>query len=243
MQNLIILIKKYWKIIVILIIPALIYFYKFHYGLSNSQNDWASFGSYLAGIYAFIAVFATLYLILKQNNDIFLKDRKEDIKFYLDKINLLLENPMEDWCKNNLECSTQNIYIDDKEIEMKNATISQLLRYLKKQQKEIEEYKNKRLFGILRSKNKEYKQLLDDLISIITNARNVNNIWFIILSTLNDIYKRGTLYSEFETERMKIAITLSLDVCIALDNYHFHTQEKDGHEKLPLFFLDWNKYC
>lgn len=48
------------------------YFYNFHGGFSSSSNDWADFGSLLAGVFTFcgaLATIATLLFIHKENED------------------------------------------------------------------------------------------------------------------------------------------------------------------------------
>lgn len=47
----------------IAIAPLGLYFYNFHYGPSNDASDWASFGSYVGGVYGALAFFAVAYSI------------------------------------------------------------------------------------------------------------------------------------------------------------------------------------
>jgi len=57
---------------IILLLAAIPYFHKFHYGFSGNAQDWQTLGSYATAIFgflAFVGAFFTLYLTIRQSKD------------------------------------------------------------------------------------------------------------------------------------------------------------------------------
>lgn len=59
-------IKLWYFVLIILIIitlPTIIYFFKFHSGLSSDFNKWSAFGSYIGGVYGPLLSFLSLLIL------------------------------------------------------------------------------------------------------------------------------------------------------------------------------------
>ena len=84
----------FWMAGFTLLLPIVMYLIKFNYGLSDSQDEWGQFGSYISGIYSPILTALTLYFLYKQiklqelsMEQYHAQACSEDFNYYLSVIN------------------------------------------------------------------------------------------------------------------------------------------------------------
>ena len=103
------LLRKHWLvaliIVVVMLIPIVIYVWKFGFVISNSHSRWGEMGSAMSGIYAPILAFLTLvvlgYQVYLQNKFSYLEndlhqtqEAKNEIEYYLSLIKAELANSL-----------------------------------------------------------------------------------------------------------------------------------------------------
>ncbi len=224
-----------YVLIIIFAIPIVLYFYKFHGSLSNDFNIWAAFGSYLSGIYSFLFSFVTLRIIgiqvllqkeqkIYEENQNYLNNTRDVIEFFTDNLKVLLQTNLQ---INNPIFNDRLMYLSNifgRNIQ--DITINELFIILKYMQDYNDNINHEILFSILKIE-----------FTII----QINHAWATICIRLEDLYRNKNIkyYSlEYSTNVAKIQTILSLNTCIALDNYQKLINSKLSHYA----FLDWEKY-
>lgn len=92
----------------ILLLPLLLYVSQFGVSLSNKQSDWSDFGSFLSGIYSPLIALVALFILAiqlliqremskHQHDQAFISCARDDINFYLSKLENHLEKDYEGW--------------------------------------------------------------------------------------------------------------------------------------------------
>ncbi len=91
----------------ILLLPLLLYIYQFGFSLSTEHSNWSEFGSYLTGIYSPLIALVALFILANQlliqrsigkhqHDQAFINSAREDINFYINKLENFLEKDFED---------------------------------------------------------------------------------------------------------------------------------------------------
>lgn len=91
----------------IVLLPLLLYVYQFGLSLSTNQSHWSEFGSFLSGIYSPLIALAALFILAIQlriqramskhhHDQAFISCSREDINFYINKLEKKLEKDYED---------------------------------------------------------------------------------------------------------------------------------------------------
>jgi len=243
MKNLFALIKQYKVIIIFLLLPIFLYLLKFNNGFSDSVDDWAAFGSYLSGIYAFIAVFTTLYLVSKQielqreqnsfqesiqREQLYIQERhnlyqidQDYLRIQTENIEYCLKNIQESLSKNLDKSIFDKLKLEDIKIDSENIILNL---------KDLKNLSVKKLLKYLRLMNNkdlfnEFKKLNDQFYEILlldANTSNLYYMWFVLYTCLEnvEIYKYSNIHTECYNLKIKIESFLSIDSCMDLDSYH-----------------------
>jgi hypothetical protein len=91
----------------ILLLPLLLYIYQFGFSLSTEHSRWSEFGSYLTGIYSPVIALVALFILANQlliqrsmgkhqHDQAFVNSAREDINFYIGKLENYLEKDFKD---------------------------------------------------------------------------------------------------------------------------------------------------
>lgn len=91
----------------ILLLPLILYVYQFGLSLSTRQSDWSAFGSFLSGIYSPLIALVALFILAVQlriqramskhhHDQAFISCSREDINFYISKLENYLEKDYEE---------------------------------------------------------------------------------------------------------------------------------------------------
>jgi len=179
-----------------LLLPLLVYVYKFGSLLSMEHARWSEFGSFFSGIYSPIIAFLALVILSNQlliqramskhQHDIaFVNSAREDINFYITK----LENYLD------------KAYNDRESIKDYIDTNFRLL--------EIEDLRRQDVISQIQLFNQSHQYIFD--------------IWLAIYPILKGLESSKSYPYEhnFESAKLRISSCLSFGTCVAIDNIYY----------------------
>lgn len=183
-------------LLVVLILPIVLYIYQFGGELSSNHQRWAEFGSAISGIYSpIIALLALLILVGQFRSQIDMNKHQYD-----------------------------QAYIESNRNEL-NYFTEKLAEYLENNHKsgiKIREYLEKH-FAYL-SKEQLNEQSVKKLAKEIRNDHKIIlDMWIAIYPLLQGLEsnKEFPYKHNFSSAILRITCTLSIETCIAIDNFYY----------------------
>ena len=181
---------------VALLLPLILYVYKFGTSLSSNHQTWAEFGSSMSGIYSPIFAFLALLVLINQTksqysinkhkyDQAYVQENRNEINFYIQKLELYLDKNYNDTC-------TINEFIQQEFAKVTNATLN-----------------DKVMTDSINSFNKEHKKIFD--------------IWLAIYPLLLglDSQKEYPYKHNFASAKLRLISCLQYGTCVALDNIYY----------------------
>lgn len=177
---------------IIFILPIVIYLTKFGIDLSNNQDIWGQFGSYISGIYAPILAILTLVILYKQYRfqklaweQSYAQAKANDLNYYLELLqkNLLTELSNGTTIKYTLEHDFLNISVNSLSNEKLKLIASQLY-----------------------SENENFISCWHLLNTYIVGFK---------------CYKKTTFEHFYTDSKLKLVSVIGYKCCVALDNFSY----------------------